>query len=84
MARCQPVLSLDMCWLKGTQWAKNQLAVAGCLDGENRDCLVGLAMSPVESAANYEYMVDNMKKDPEAKTFLEQPGETVRSTNYSY
>ncbi len=70
----KPVISLDAGFMKNVQWGSYQVMVCAGQDGNNRDLIFAIALVPVESESNYKFLLDTMKRDPEMKAFLEQPG----------
>jgi hypothetical protein len=77
-SNCKPIISLDGGYLSG-QWGSYQILVAATQDGDHNDCSIGIAIVPVESEDSYAFFINTMRKHPELKEFLDQPGLVVTS-----
>lgn len=75
----KPIISLDGGYMKHGLWGSYQVLVCGTQDGEGRDCSIGIALCPEESAESYGFFLKTMKKDPQLKAFLEKKGLVVTS-----
>jgi hypothetical protein len=60
-------------------WGRFTLLIAVCCDGENRDCVVGVAIVPVENKENYEWFMDGQMSDPDMDCYLKQLGLIVNT-----
>ena len=60
-------------------WGRFTLLIASCADGENRDCLVSLAIVPVENGESYAWLMDGQMCDPDFEFYLNQMGLIVNT-----
>lgn len=74
---CQ--LSILLLLLQTALWGRFTLLIASCADGENRDCLVSMAIVPVENGENYAWLMDGQMCDPDFKIYLNQTGLIVNT-----
>ncbi len=70
----KPVISFDSGFMKHPMWGSYQILVCGGQDGNNKDLLFAIALVPVESEANYKFLMETMLKDEKMANFLKQDG----------